>query len=119
MKHFLLLLLTGTIAMAAPKQAEPINLWFVYRNGCPACAQMKARLDNPSVAKVLHRAYAVHMVGSHDQDQLPSQLPKAHKFPTLYFVDAKGKQLVPPIHNTTTLEFWKTLKRAEDIRSKP
>jgi len=116
MKRFLLLLLLGTMAMATAKPAEPIDLWFVYRNGCKACRQMKARLENPSVAKVLKRSYRLHMLNSRDLDQLPSHLPRTHLTPTLYFVDSHGRQLVPYIHNITTLAFWKTLKRAEDIR---
>ncbi len=116
MKRFLLLFLLGTLAMAMAKPAEPIDLWFVYRNGCPACRQMKARLENPSVAKVLKRSYRLHMLNSRDLDRLPSQLPRTHLTPTLYFVDSHGRQLVPYIHNITTLAFWKTLKRAEDIR---
>ena len=116
MKRFLLLLLLGTMAMATAKPAEPIDLWFVYRNGCKACRQMKARLENPSVAKVLKRSYRLHMVDVHQQNKLPSRLPRTHTVPTLYFVDAHGRQIIRPIHNITTLAFWKTLKRAEDIR---
>ena len=116
MKRFLLLFLLSATTIMMAKPAEPIDLWFVYRDGCPACRQMKGRLENPSVAKVLKRSYRIHMVNSRKQDQLPSRLPRAHRFPTLYFVDAHGRQLVPSIHNITTLDFWKTLKRAEDIR---
>ena len=119
MKRFwVIIILTASMGFAATKHTVPIDLWFVYRDGCPACAQMKARLENPSVAKVLKRSYRIHMLNSRDLDQLPSQLPRTHLTPTLYFVDSHGKQLVSPIHNITTLEFWKTLKRAEDIRDK-
>ena len=119
MKRFLMMVvLLCSMGFAAARHAAPIDLWCVYRNGCPACAQMKARLENPSVAKVLKRSYRIHMLKSRDLDQLPSRLPRTHLTPTLYFVDSHGKQLVSPIHNITTLEFWKTLKRAEDIRDK-
>jgi hypothetical protein len=110
-------LLSG-MAFSAAHHAAPIDLWFVHRNGCKACRQMKVRMENPSVAKVLKRSYRIRMLNARDLDQLPSQLPRTHLTPTLYFVDSHGRELIPLIHNITTLDFWKLLKKAEDLRDK-
>jgi hypothetical protein len=78
---------------------------------------MKARLVNPQVAKILRRSFRVHMVDAREQELLPDSSLRTRVYPTLYFLDSRGDEIVKSIHNITTLAFWKLLKRAEDRRS--
>jgi thioredoxin-related protein len=114
---YLLLTLLASAVMSAGQSQEKIDIWFVHRRGCLACKQMKARLVNPQVAKILRRSFRVHMVDAREQELLPDSSLRTRVYPTLYFLDSRGDEIVKSIHNITTLAFWKLLKRAEDRRS--
>ena len=101
------LLITATSAAPHPQ----IDLWFIYRNGCPACAQMEVKLRQPAIAAILKRSYRVHRVERSKQDTLPKLSMHTHTFPTLIFVDTHGKVL-KRIHNVSSGELLRVLREA-------
>ena len=103
------LLITAVSAAPHPK----IDLWFIYRNGCPACAQMEAKLRQPTIAAILKRSYRFHRVERMEQDKLPKLSMHTHTFPTLIFLDAKGEEIVDRIHNVSVKELRRVLREGE------
>ena len=110
-KTFFLLLLLITTASAASR----IDLWFIHRNGCPACAQMEAKMKQPAIAAILKRSFRIHRVERSEQNKLPKLYMHTHTFPTLYFLDAKGEEIVDPIHNVPLREFKRVLLEAVTV----
>jgi len=107
-KTLLLILLLITTASAATK----IDLWFIHRNGCPACAQMEAKMKQPAIAVILKRSFRIHRVERSEQDKLPKLYMHSHTFPTLFFLDPKGEEVVDRIHNVPLREFKRVLLEA-------
>ena len=103
------LIITTASAATHPK----IDLWFIYRNGCPACTQMEAKLRQPDVATILKRSYRIHRVERAHQRDLPKLSMHTHTFPTLYFLDTQGEAIVDPIHNVSSQELLRVLREAE------
>ena len=110
-KFILTVLLLLTTASAAPH--PKIDLWFIYRNGCPACMQMEAKLRQPNIVAILKRSYRIHRVERSNQDTLPKLFMHTHTFPTLYFLDAQGEAIVDPIHNVSSKELLRVMREAE------
>ena len=110
-KLILTVLLTFTTASAAPH--PKIDLWFIYRNGCPACAQMEAKLRQPTITTILQRSYHIHRVERMEQDTLPKLSMHTHTFPTLIFLDPKGEEIVDRIHNVSVKELLRVLREGE------
>ncbi len=100
-----------TTASAAPH--PKIDLWFIYRNGCPACAQMEAKLRQPAIAAILQRSYRIHRIERMEQDKLPKLSMHTHRFPTLIFLDPKGGEIVDRIHNVSVQELRRVLREGE------
>jgi len=106
-KIILIILLTFTTVFAASH--HQIDLWFIYRNGCPACMQMEAKLRQPKIVAILKRSYRIHRVERSEQDTLPKLSMHTHTFPTLIFVDAHDKE-IKRIHNVSSQELLQVLK---------
>jgi thioredoxin-related protein len=105
------MLLAITTASAATK----IDLWFIHRNGCPACAQMEAKLKTPQIAAILKRSFHIHRVERSEQNKLPKLYMHTHTFPTLYFLDAKGEEVVDRLHNVSLRELKRVLLEAVTV----
>ncbi len=110
-KLILILSLLTTTASATPH--PKIDLWFIYRDGCPACAQMEAKLRQPTIVAILKRAYRIHRVERMKQDKLPKLSMHTHTFPTLIFLDAKDEELVDRVHNVSIKELLRVLREGE------
>ena len=114
-KLILTLSLLVTTVSAAPH--PKIDLWFIYRNGCPACAQMEAKLRQPNIAAILKRSYRIHRVERSEQDTLPKLSMHTHMFPTLIFLDPTSKKIIKRIHNVPSQELLRVLREELEIRN--
>ena len=89
---------------------EPITIYFVHRNDCPACIYMDKVLKTPEVKSALNKGYKVVVVDINHQDLLPKRSMITGVTPTFYFVNGKGKEVAKPAHTMTVKEFLAKLK---------
>jgi len=100
-----------TVAIAQPK----IDLYLIYKDGCPACAQMERKLQHPQIAPILKRSFRLHRIERAHQDQLPKLFMHTHTFPTLLFLNGQKDEIVSRIHNVSIGELRRVLLEAETV----
>ncbi len=96
--------------------SKKIQLYFVYKDGCPACEQMKQTMRRDDIEVILDRDFEVTRVNIRDKAALPKVWMRPMRSPTLYFLDQKQEELISSIHNMSAHRFKETLKEAIEAR---
>ena len=93
---------------------DKITIYFVHRDGCPACIYMDKVLETPEVKSALSKGYRVVVVDINHQDRLPKRSMITGVTPTFYFVDSNGYEVAKPAHTLTVNEFLAKLKEIKE-----
>ena len=101
---------------AAKNTSRKIQLYFVYRDGCPACEQMKQLMRRDDIEAILEKDFEITRVNIRDKEALPKVWMRPMRSPTLYFLDQKQEELISSIHNMSAHRFKETLKEAIEAR---
>ena len=96
--------------------SKKIQLYFVYKEGCPACDQMKQHMRRDDIEAILDKDFEVTRVNIRDKGALPKVWMRPFRAPTLYFLDQKQEELISSIHNISARRFKATLKEAIEAR---
>jgi len=101
---------------ASKSISNKIQLYFVYKDGCPACEQMKQTMRRNDIEAILDRDFEITRVNIRDKAALPKVWMRPMRSPTLYFLDQKQEELISSIHNMSARRFKETLKEAIEAR---
>jgi thioredoxin-related protein len=101
---------------ASITNSKKIQLYFVYKEGCPACEQMKQLMRRDDIETILDRDFEITRVNIRDKDALPKVWMRPFRAPTFYFLDQKQEELISSIHNMSAERFLTTLKEAVQAR---
>ncbi len=101
---------------ASKSVSHKIQLYFVYKDGCPACEQMKQTMRRDDIEAILDRDFEITRVNIRDKAALPKVWMRPMRSPTLYFLNQKQEELISSIHNMSVRRFKETLKEAIEAR---
>lgn len=108
-----------SVSTANKVKATPsskIQLYFVYREGCPACEQLTQVMHRGDITAILDRDFEITRVHIRDKDALPKVWMRPFRTPTVYFLDKKQEELISSIHNMSARRFKATLLEAIEAR---
>jgi len=108
-----------SVSTANKVKATPsrkIQLYFVYREGCPACEQLTGVMHRADIAAILDRDFEITRVNIRDKDALPKIWMRPFRTPTVYFLNKKQEELISSIHNMSARRFKTTLLEAIEAR---
>jgi len=90
---------------------KKIKIYYVHRDGCPACSYMDSVLKNQEIKTIINRDFKLITVDYREQSsKLPKKSMITFKTPTLYFLDSNNKEVSKPVHALSVEDFKKKLK---------
>lgn len=96
--------------------SKKIQLYFVYRDRCPACIQLKQVMKRDDIAAILDKEFEITRVNIRDKGALPKVWMRPFRTPTLYYLDKDKKELISSTHNMSARRFKATLLEAIEAR---
>jgi len=109
---FALLIVAGCQTPTKPTFAkgDKIKIYYVHRDGCPACSYMDEVLKDKEIQSIIKANFNLITVDYRAQNStLPKKSMITFKTPTLYFLDSSNKEIRSPIHALDKIEFKKLL----------
>lgn len=106
----------STANKVKPSPSNKIPLYFVYREGCPACEQLTEVMHRADIRAILERDFEVVRVNIRDKYALPKVWMRPFRTPTVYFLNKKQEELISSIHNMSARRFKATLLEAIEAR---
>jgi len=82
-----------------------VIIYDIKRKGCPACVYQERVFKVKEVKELLDRDCEVIYVDINEQDNLPKEWMRTNATPTVHFVDANNKKLIPSIHSVQPYQF--------------
>ncbi len=108
----------GTAKKDEALKSNKIQLYFVYREKCPACEQLKEIMRRDDIEKILEKDFEVIRIHIRDKYTLPKAWMRPFRTPTVYFLSSKQEELIPSIHNMNARRFKDKLLEALEERDK-
>jgi len=107
---------TTTPSPSTSTSNQKIDLYAVYKKGCPACTYMKESMRDPQVQALLAKEFNVHISDIKDKETLPKAWMRPMYAPTFYFLDSNQKELIASINAQSSSQLLATLKSAVEAR---
>ena len=92
--------------------SKKIQLYFVYRDNCPACKQLKQVMRRSDIEAILNKDFEITRVNIRDKEALPKVWMHPFRTPTLYYMGTNQEELISSTHNMTARRFKATLLEA-------
>jgi len=96
--------------------SKKVQLYFVYREKCPACEQLKQVMRRSDIAAILDKDFEITRVNIRDKSALPKVWMRPFRTPTLYYLDGRQEELISSTHNMSARRFRATLLEAIEAR---
>ncbi len=102
----------STASTYKERPSKKIQLYFVYKEHCPACEQLKQVMRREDIAVLLDKHFEITRVNIRDKEALPKVWMRPFRTPTLYYLDSEQKELISSTHNMSARRFKTTLLEA-------
>ena len=96
-----------------PKVSEDVTIYYIHRDGCPACIYMDNILKNQEVKSIIDSKFKLVTVDINNQDILPKSSMITGTTPTFYYLDSNNKEVAKSNH---TLELEKFKAKLNSIK---
>lgn len=96
--------------------SNKIKMYFVYKDGCPACDFMKKAMRRDDIEAILDKDFEIIRVNIRDKYMLPKAWMRPFRSPTIYFMDKNQEELISSIHGMSARRFKQTLLEAIEAR---
>ncbi len=104
---------TNTPKYAKISSSEKIKIYYIHREGCPACIYMDNILSTQEIKSIIDSRFTLIDVDINAQEILPKSTMITGTTPTFYYLNSKNQEVAEPNH---TLELDRFKQKLNSIR---